>query len=79
MFSLSNKNVRTRYIEEKARAKIAGEKFTYQDMAKMFDTDDRTVYTWVTRVEAMQHLPSNETKRAKLSAWINDGTIGRKK
>lgn len=80
MFSLTNYNVRRRYLEEKARAKVMSEEpYTYAKMAKQFDTDDRTVYTWITRVKKLQHLPTNEVKRAKLSAWINDGALGEKK
>jgi transposase len=81
MFNLTNYNIRRRYLEEKARARIMGEEpYTYAKMAKQFDTDDRTVYTWITKVKKLQHLPANAAKRAKLSAWINDGAleVGRK-
>jgi hypothetical protein len=79
LLTLSNANVKRRYLAAKEKARDNGERFTYADMAKMFDTDDRTIYTWITEVEKLQHLPTNESKRAKLSAWINDGTLGRKK
>ena len=48
-------------------------------MAAQFDSDDRTVYTWITRVKKLQHLPANAAKQAKLSAWINDGTMKERK
>ena len=70
MFHLNNYNVRRRYLEEKARAKVMGEvPYTYARMAAQFDTDDRTVYTWITKVKKMQHLPANTAKRLKLVAW----------
>ena len=51
MFTLTNYNIRRRYLEEKARAKARNEEpYTYAKMAAQFDSDDRTVYTWITRV-----------------------------
>lgn len=79
MLNLTNRNIRMRYLEEKERAKERGENFTYADMAEMFESDDRTVYTWVSMVPGMQHLPSNEAKRARLLEWINDGVLARTK
>lgn len=79
MFKLTNRNIRNRYMVEKIKAKKSGSKFTYQDMAQMFDTDDRAVYTWVSTLPHMQHLPTNEVKRNKLVAWINDGVMKEKK
>jgi hypothetical protein len=79
VFKLTNRNIRNRYIAEKIKAKKAGGRFTYQDMARMFDTDDRAVYTWVSTLPYMQHLPTNEVKRNKLTAWINDGTVKERK
>ncbi len=70
MLSITNRNVRLRFLAEKS--KIG---FTYADMATMFETDDRTIYTWITMKPKLQHLPANESKRAKLSAWLNDGTL----
>jgi transposase len=76
MFQLTNYNVRRRYLEEKYRAQIMeGTPFTYKAMAAMFETDERTIYTWITKVEKLQHLPANSAKQTKLSAWINDGTL----
>lgn len=76
MFQLTNYNVRRRYLEAKERAHVSNEEpFTYKVMAAMFETDERTVYTWITKVESLQHLPANAAKREKLSAWINDGTL----
>jgi hypothetical protein len=79
MFQLTNYNIRRRYLEEKEKARKKGQRFTYQDMAEMFESDDRSIYTWVSRVAKMQHLPANEAKRAKISAWLNDGTLKEKK
>lgn len=78
MLALTNANIKRRYLAAKDEALDLGERFTYADMAAMFETDDRTIYTWITEVEKLQHLPTNESKRAKLSAWINDGTLKRK-
>jgi hypothetical protein len=75
MFPLTNKNVRIRYIVEKANKKLEGKKFTYNDMAEKFDSDDRTIYTWVSTRVKTQHLPTSESKRKKLLEWINDGKI----
>lgn len=79
MLQLTNYNVRRRYLEEKARAQIMEEPaFTHEAMAALFEVDARTVYTWITKVESLQHLPANAAKRAKLSAWINDGSLNLK-
>lgn len=75
MFQLTNRNVRLRFLAAKDLMKALGTSFTYADMAEKFDTDDRTVYTWITAKPKLQHLPTNKSKRAKLSAWINDGTL----
>lgn len=73
MFQLTNYNIRRRYLEEKACAQIMDEPpFTHKAMAAMFESDERTIYTWITKVEKLQHLPSNEAKRAKLTVWINE-------
>ena len=72
MFPLTNKNVRIRYLIEKEARRG---KYSYLDMAKEFDVDDRTVYTWVAESRAMQHLPSSESRRKRLWEWINDGAL----
>lgn len=80
MLQLTNHNVRRRYLEEKARAQIMDEPaFTHEAMAALFEVDARTVYTWITEVESLQHLPANAAKRDKLLSWINDGSLKFKK
>ncbi len=80
MLQITNHNVRRRYLEEKARAQIMDESpFTHKAMASLFEVDAKTVYTWITKVEKLQHLPSNEVKQKKLLAWINDGSLNFKK
>lgn len=71
-FKLTNNNIRLRYLLEKEKAFANGTKFTYADMAEMFGADDRTIYTWVTTVKALQHLPTTETRKDLLTKWIND-------
>ncbi len=74
-FKLTNNNIRLRYLLEKEKAFANGTKFTYADMAEMFDADDRTIYTWVTTVKALQHIPTTETRKNQLTSWLNDGIL----
>jgi len=77
MYPLTNKNIRIRYLIEKENRKAAGDRFTYDHLAIMFDSDNRTVYTWVSANKNTQHLPASASKKEALTAWINDGTLER--